>query len=109
MLVAASDDEQVAVLYAGVEMHPSASVPPGYLVVGGKVALEIFHEHVSLFCLYVSARVVLYLPVGDADDVASYRHVAGLQLYADRCGFEGSAPFVHLVLVISENGRVCHL
>ena len=107
VLVAALDDEQVAVLYAGDETDTlAAQLPVDGL---GQVLIEIINEHAGILCLQVAAVVGQYLVVLQRDDVAAQGQVVVGHLVADGCCLKGAAPFVDLVEVVAQNGRVGHL
>ena len=99
MLVAAVDDEEVAILHAGVEMH----------AVVGQMLVEETDEHVALLGLEAAAGVVLEYVALDAHKVAAKRKVAGLQFHADAGGFEWAAALVDKVLVLAEDAAAGYL
>ena len=98
MLVAALDDEQVAVLDAGYQLHALVAErlvqrqdEPGAFL-GGQMPSVVVHD----------------AAVGQRDDVAAHGHVVGAHLVAYRGGLEWPAALVHLVEVIAQDGGVGH-
>ena len=60
-------------------------------------------EHVGLFCLQTTARMVLDVAVLDADKVASDSHIVGSKFNADTCSLERTSALVDLALVVSKD------
>ena len=99
VLVAATDYEEMAILYAGDELH----------TVVAKLLIEIVDELGAVFCREMTAVMILYLSVVEGDDIASDCHVVGAHLVANTGSFERSPTLIHLVEVITEDSCVCHL
>ena len=57
----------------------------------------------------MAAVVVLYPAAFHTDDIAAHGQVARLKIVADTRRFKGAAPFIYLVLVVTEDAAVCHL
>ena len=98
-LVAAADDEQVAVLHAGVEVD----------AVIAQFGLQVSYQHVGLWGGDVSGGVVLQQVAFQTDQVAAHGHLARPEVDADAGGFEDAAAFVHFREVVAHDGHVGHL
>ena len=101
MLVAASDDEEVAVLHSCVEADAAFVAR-----VGCEALVEEVDEGCCLFGVEASAGVVLQRSAFDADEVAAQGEVVGLQVYAYSRGFKRPAAFVDEVLVVAEDAAI---
>ena len=99
VLVATSYYKQVSVLYALDEHH----------TVVAQLLVQQVDELLAVVGSKVSAVVVLYLAVGNADDVAAQGEVVGSHVVAYRSGFQWSATFIYLVHVIAKYGGISHL
>ena len=96
VLVAAFNDQEVAVLHAGVKVD----------AVVGQVLVQEFDEHVALLGFEATAGVVLQNVALDAYEVAAQRQVARLQFHADAGGLQRAAPLIDEVLVVAKDAAV---
>ena len=107
VLVAALDDEQMAILDARDELHALAAFT---LVDGlGQMLIEILDQHVAVLRLQITAIVSDNLTVFQRDDIAANGKVIVGHLIAYRCSLQRATSFVHLIQVVAENSRICHL
>ena len=101
VFVAAADDEEMAVLDAGVEADTAA-----VLGVGGEVLVEEVDEGGGFFGLEPAAGMILQNVAFNADEVAAQGEIVGLEFYTNGSGLEGTAAFVNEVLVVAEDAAV---
>ena len=101
VLVATADDEEVAVLDAGVETDTASVVG-----IAGEVLVEVVDEGRCLLGFEASAGVVLEDVALDAHEVTTQGEVAGLEFYSDGRSLEWPAPLIDEVLVVAEDAAV---
>ena len=99
VFVSAFDDEQVPILNARYEAHALVA----------QMFVQIVYQHCSVVCLQVATVVRNDAPVGKRHDVASQCQVVFGHLIANAGRLERATAFVHLVQVVTKNGRVGHL
>ncbi len=96
VLAGALNDQQMTVLNARNELN--ISVP--------KLFIEVMREDGSVLCREISTIMRDDLAVTDTDNVQTQGKVFGCHVVADTGSLEWSAAFIHLVLVVAEDGAV---
>ena len=107
MLVTTLDDEQVAVLDAGDELH---TLETCLFVDGlGEFFVQILYQHIAVGGFKVSPVMGDDPAVFHRDDVTAQRQVVVAHLIADAGGFKRSTTLIDTRQVVAEDGRIGHL
>ena len=99
VLVTALDNQQVAILDAGVDVY----------ALRVEVLLQVLYQDVRLLRLQSAAGVVLQQRAIEADEVAAQGQVVVGQGHPDAGSLQGATALVDLVLVVAQDAAVGHL
>ena len=91
--------KQMSVLYSLDEMNVGTA----------QLLFEPVCQPSALVRSEMATVVVLYPAAFHTDDIAAHGQVTLLKIVADTRRFKGAAPFIYLVLVVTEDAAVCHL
>ena len=106
VLITALDNQQMAILNAGDELHTLAAL--AFVNGVGKVFVEVINQYACILSLQITPIVGDNLAIFEGDDVTADGKIVVCHFVTNAGSLQRTATFVHLVQVISQNGCVCH-
>ena len=106
MLVAAFDDQQMAVLDACDELHTLTTLT--FVDRLSQLFVQIVNQHTGIFRFQIATVMSDDLAVSESNDVAADGKVVISHLIADAGSFQRTTALIHLIQVIAENGCIGH-